>query len=205
MRRFALMIGVVLAWHLIFGWSHATAEQPVQKKGWSYSQQLHHPGTRSEYVSGRLTYQDRQPSFQFGPIITPVGRYVFLVKSWPPNDPGSWMPWSQGFGDDGISCFRTEDAVTVEEDISPDQLRRGCYRAGFNERLAGTPAFWFYAVRPGYWVDPAKSEAVLEDLKAAGVIGKVSTALKSDPSRQPVSALEHGAVPETVPERSSTN
>ncbi len=173
MYRICFFVGTLLLSMSAFA---ADWSETIEDKGWFYGERVQLAGTRSEYFNTRLAFNGVSLSGDYKNVVTPVGSYSWAVDQWPPDREGYWIatesalnPSAQSFGpDDG--------------DIS-----RGWYRAGFKEKLEGTPGHWFYALHFGCWVDPARASELIVQLQHDSQVAV--------PPQVPIAGLEEAGMP----------
>ncbi|SFN91221.1 hypothetical protein SAMN05660284_02512 [Formivibrio citricus] len=106
--------------------------------GFSYTQTIDNPGSKSAGVRGKLHYKGQAFQPGIGQIKTPIGSYHYMTSDrlW---DPQGWFPMP----DSRIS--------TTSDPITPAMLKNGRYQGPLR---AGTPETWCYLPLENAWVAP---------------------------------------------------
>ena len=113
-------------------------------------------GTRSEHVQRRVLYNKTPIPFELGHVISPLGEFKA----------GQVAPGKQGWQ---ITSDRRVVKYKGVENIPEKHLKAGWYQAGFDPDLHTS---WIYCVTYGYWIDPARLEDFVREVKA----GKITLA-----------------------------
>jgi len=142
---------------------------------WEYQYEVINPGTRSEYVSGTLSYKGSPLTGKLQHVITPVGEFVFRpAKGWGGGVPFKWLPLTIDQSGKTIAATREVEVkdllakkgealritkVAETGTVSPEAALSG----SLDQPPKGVGSDWFYEVDSGKWINPKKLDQALKD------------------------------------------
>ena len=145
-------------------------------QGWDYQYSVNLAGKKSESVNGELLYRGNKIPMAFERVITPIGEFVFVKElAWASAPPG-WVPLTvdkdgvhRRFASAGVESLLSGTNPAFRKSVAGPQTAKpsdAAYIPGkFEQRPKEAGPDWFYAVKPGWWVNPRKID---EALKAIG-------------------------------------
>ncbi len=148
-----------------------TAE-PVQ--GWDYQYEDHGEGTKSESISGELRYRGNELPKEFGHVITPIGEFNFVSEMGISTAQIRWAPFAGGIAEfaQQVESLLSGSNPAFRKSVAGPQVVKpseAAYIPGkFEQRPKEAGPDWFYAVKPGWWVNPRKIDEALKVLAVQG-------------------------------------
>ena len=142
--------------------------------GWTYEYEVENAHTKSESIHGKLMCRGREMPKQYEHVITPLGEFIFAdVSGFNTVEKIRWTPCGllPGYSPGRIAFARTEKDVRdllggdvpgfrktpIKETgsvISRDPYLKGT----FENPPKGVASDWFYVIKQGVWVNPARME-----------------------------------------------
>ncbi len=127
---------------------------------WEYQYQVENPGTRSEYIIGKLLFKGKELPKKYEHMITPIGEFYFSKGlGWTDTAP-RWLPATEDAK--GVRAYFLE--AEVKEVLSG---KKANFRTTASEdqtsikiekRPANAAGDWFYAVKQRSWINPKEAK-----------------------------------------------
>lgn len=146
-------------------------------QGWDYQYNVHAAGTKSESITGKLLYKDKELPEGFTQVVTPIGEFLYDPRSMSEGSPLHWIPGiaspNQKHTIATLACTEKEvkqyqsglepayRKCTIPGEIK-EVSNEACIAGKFEERPKEAGADWFYVVKQGLWVNPQKMDEVLK-------------------------------------------